>query len=544
MKLRWLCALLPAVLLAACSAVPANSAELKHAPPKHAPPKVRTISAQAWGTITQGGNCLTGSPSNGTAVTGQTCDGSANQLWNLSLDGTLTLDAGGSAYCMDNANNGNPLHAQTWQCNYDNAQHWSWTPPGFLTAKGSGASFSGRWAMNGGSFPGYSTTRGAVSLHGLDMVVGSQYYLPVGINLNGTQYPYGTDPSGGTPGSAGNPWYLDGAGQPQYSSWEAQAEDQEDVAVSAWHANTVRVFISQDTLVDPSSGAVDHGYLAGLDAVVNHAQSLGLMVVLVDQTEADATSSANEPLPTDTTVEAWAALAPCFAGDDSVIIDPFNEPRSSSAMTDNSMWNIWLNGGRSGGVNYTGMNQLVDGLRGEGYNNLLWMETPGFSGNTSEQGLGRVATDFADWHVTDPDKLTVYEFHHPTSDGVARTWANWDSEFGNVVKHQQAGVVDGEWTNRSVTSGSLYPNGDAGQCWGDGPVTVPEFLRYLQGEGTGLLGWTLGTGDFHGNGILNDDGGDPASANSYGSSYSCVIPSGPTQGAGQDLQNWFGTLNP
>jgi hypothetical protein len=537
MKIRWLAAaLLPTVLLSVFAAAPAYSA------PSHKSPKLhfKPVNSMSWGTITSGGHCLTGTPKNGVAVAGETCNGTNEQQWNLSLDGTLTMRASGGAYCLDNSSNHNPLEAQMWECNVDNAQHWTYSLPGIITAKGSGASFHGDWVMNGGAFPGFSTTRGDVSLHGLNMVVGDKYYIPLGINLNGTQYPYGVDP-----GQLDNAWYLDGQGQPQYTSWETQAEDQEDVSVNTWHANTVRIFISQDTLVDPASGDVDANYLAGLREVVSHAQADGLMVVLVDQTEPDAIAHDNQPLPTHTTVNVWNALAPYFAGDNSVIVDPFNEPRSDDTMTDNSMWNLWLNGGFSGDTTYVGMNSLVATLRSEGYTNMLWAETPDFTGNVGEQSLGRVASDFTDWHITDPDKLTVYEFHHPTSDGVARTWANWDVQFGNLVKHQEAAVVNGEWSQRTLRTGTPFSNGDVNECWGDAPVSVPHYLRYLQGEGIGLLGWTLGTGDVNGNGILNQDDGSPATANNYNTTpYSCLTPDTPTQGAGQDLQSWFSTLNP
>jgi hypothetical protein len=537
MKMRWLAAaLLPSILLSACAATPAYSSPSKHRPPLHYKP----VNSMPWGTITSGGKCLTGTPKDGVAVAGKTCNGTNEQQWNMSLDGTLTMRASGGAYCLDNAGNRNPIKGQMWQCNEDNAQHWSYALPGIITAKTAGAGFHGHWVMNGVAFPGFSNARGDVSLSGVNMVVGGKLYLPLGMNLNGTQYPYGTDP-----GEPDNKWYLDGSGQPQYDSWISQAEDQEDVSASSWHANTVRIFISQDTLVDPATGDVDSAYLSGLQQVISHAQSDGLMVVIVDQTEPDPIAHDNQPLPTQTTVNVWKALAPTIAGDKSVIIDPFNEPRSDDSMTDNSMWSLWLNGGYSGDTTYIGMNQLTVTLRANGYTNMLWDETPQFPGVMGELGLGRVASNFSSWHVTDPDKLTVYEFHHPTVDGVARTTANWDAEFGQLVKHLQAPVVDGEWTNRTVTSGNPGSLGDVGECWGDAPASVPAYLRYLQDEGIGLLAWTLGTGDVNGAGILNQDNSGPATANSYDAgTYSCVLPDGPTQGAGQDLQSWFGTLNP
>jgi hypothetical protein len=174
-----------------------------------------------------------------------------------------------------------------------------------------------------------------------------------------------------------------------------------------------------------------------------------------------------------------------------------------------------------------------------GYLNQLWIETPALT----VQALGMLSRDWPVYKLRDRDRDRdiVYEYHHTTVDGSARTVTNWDSQFGKLVKRSHAPVVDGEWTQCQQNGEWHAANGDTGACWSDAPMSALRYLRYLQVEGVGLLAWTLGTLNSTGLGVLNADHGALTSTNGYGNAatYSCNL-NGPTQGAGQDLMTWFG----
>jgi hypothetical protein len=359
-------------------------------------------------------------------------------------------------------------------------------------------------------------------------------FMPYGFTLSSTQYPAGADGTGGS-------LYLDGSGS--FPTMAAQAEAQVSAIAGAWRGNTVRLQIAQDTLLGPDGAP----YLSDIRQVVSYAQSAGVVVVLNDNTEPAGTAITDEALPTQATIQFWQELAPYYASDRSVIIDPFNEPRDVREPTDQAAWRLWKDGG---GYDYDGsghrlptpiqgigFQSLVTQLRSMGYLNQFWIETPALT----VQALGMLSRDWPAYKLRDRDRDIVYEYHHATVDGTARTVTNWDSQFGKLVKRSHAPVVDGEWTQRQQNGKWHGANGDTGGCWSDGPTSVPRYLRYLQVEGVGLLAWTLGTFNSTGLGVLNADHGSLTSTNGYGdvATYSCNL-NGPTQGAGQDLMTWFG----
>lgn len=492
--------------------------------------------------VSSSGACLTGAPASA-AIRSKPCTGGANQKWHFTLDGSIVLQYGSEQYCLDDAANANPLKPQLRLCNDGTAQHWTWVPyTGELTGKNSEASLPGTWTFKGNGFPGYAKVAGPVGISGTNMTIHGKIYVPVGINVSAPQFPYGQT-GNGMPGTPMNPWYLDGAGNPLYTSMVDQAEAQISASVNDWHANTVRLAFQQDELVNPVTGAVDTNYLRMLQEVVSYAKSKGLVVIITDQTEAAAQYQVNEPLPTADTESAWDQLIAIYGSDKSVIIDPFNEPRDINAGSESAIWNYWLNGGILNGTTYIGFNQLIAHMRASGAQNMLWVETP-FGKNLPDQGLGNVVWNFSQYHVTDPDNLVAYAFHHPTTNGNPRTVVNWNAQFATVVRVGHAPVVDDEWTNYTLNNSvHVYPNGDSGQCWGDAPSSVPAYLTFLQNEGIGLLGWTLGTGSVNNRGFLNADSGDLGSTTSYGQDFACQLD-GPTEGAGADLQAWFANLNP
>ena len=95
--------------------------------------------------------------------------------------------------------------------------------------------------------------------------------------------------------------------------------------------------------------------------------------------------------------------------------------------------------------------------------------------------------------TADPGKFLLtgvsnvsYSFHHPTVLGTPRTVANWNAQFGDLVKDDEISVNDGEWATRAQNTGWTATNGDSGPCWSDAPTAVPRYFAYLQQLGVGL----------------------------------------------------------
>jgi len=372
---------------------------------------------------------------------------------------------------------------------------------------GSGASASQYWTVvpSGGGSP--AVTPGhppALHVDGANMVTAAnQVFVPRGFTLSTLQY---TVP------------YLDAA--IAYTSVLAETEAQLNAIAGAWHGNIVRFQIEQDDLVQREA-AGDHSYLDLIRQAVSYAKSKGLVVVLNAQTEPAGRYTQNEPLPTQQTVQFWRLLQPYYGNDPSVILDVFNEPRPLTGTTVAQYMTLWKDGGVYQGVSYLGHQQLADTLRADGYaKNMLWVEPPGNDGlagltattetappamspavarqqaaleKTEQQAALKATADPATFLLTGVSNVS-YSFHHPTVLGTPRTQANWDAQFGDLIKDHELSVNDGEWATRAENTGITEANGDSGPCWSDAPTAVPRYFAYLQQLGVGLTSWTLSDG--------------------------------------------------
>lgn len=314
-----------------------------------------------------------------------------------------------------------------------------------------------------------------------------------------------------------------------------------DAIAGAWHGNVVRFQIEQRMYVSGGDGMTAAAYRAAVDSAVAYAESLGLAVVINDQTEGlDGIATANQPLPTAETLAFWQDVKPVAVSPD-VILDPFNEPRylpGPPGPADG--WAVWFNGGKG----YIGEVAFVRDLRAMGYRNQIWAEAPGLS------VLVELGVTWPRYVIPDPGRDLAYTFHHAAGlQNAVPTITEFNIQFGNLVTVRHVPVVDSEWTNRTVPYGSqgrvFSPSGDTGQCWGNAPVSVPVYLRYLAQRGIGMTIWTFGS--FAAPGAapydsMNASGSpDPATANNYdGWAGGCVTPKGgTTHGAGQLVKNMF-----
>ena len=173
-----------------------------------------------------------------------------------------------------------------------------------------------------------------------------------------------------------------------------------------WHANVVRISLNQDFwLNDPSNTSYDQGYQAFVDEQVKDAEMVGLDVILdlhwSDQGDFSKgvaclnlpKGAACQQCMADTHSNTfWQQVATKYAGDGHVLFELYNEPHDVG-------WNVWLNGGISGGscsqnggndFMVVGMQTLYNTIRATGANNVVIVGGLNWSYDLSEVPSYRV----------------------------------------------------------------------------------------------------------------------------------------------------------
>jgi hypothetical protein len=310
--------------------------------------------------------------------------------------------------------------------------------------------------------------------------------------------------------------------------------DREQIIATAddWCANTVRLQLSQDSLIGPNGTSFNGSYMAEIESEVSLAGRYHLVVVLNDSTLTSPPKvQIRQEAPTPGTETFWRDLTRIYGTDPQVIFDLFNEPRTySSGMSQAQEWRLWLNGGWYQGVYYSvGMATLAEYVRYTlGAQNLFWVEGPNYS--VSFDGIVR---HHALLHVSG----VVYAVHHPLGpeEGVG-----WYSDFGYLVETGAAPVVEGEFTNYEPKPTSPNPAPPRNSCWPDAPTAIPGFLQYLSARGIGLIGYQLQPGYLI-KSYSNLAG--PTTINPI--TWSCVSNAEPQpgQGTGALLMAWFRQRN-
>lgn len=317
---------------------------------------------------------------------------------------------------------------------------------------------------------------------------GGQRYIPYGINVTGLAHPL-----------------LERA---QYTSTVAGDDAVISAAAASWCANTVREQIQQTYLINPD-GTVNKPFLAAVESEAAYAESLGLVVVLNDQTQLSPDHAAKLFMPTRETYSFWDTLAYHFGRDPHVVFDLFNEPAFIST------WGQWRNGGTLNGVRFYGMQQLASRLRIRDHAaNLFWVEGPHVGGKLDQAWANR---------LTGAGPL-MYSEHRPPG---PHTPADWTSIFGYLATRNLAPVVEGEWADYARTDASWA-------CWADAPQSVPQFLRYLGNHGIGAIVTKMVQGQLI-------ESPSPADPTRIKANWSCTT--GLDEGAGHQIMQWFTRRN-
>jgi hypothetical protein len=152
-----------------------------------------------------------------------------------------------------------------------------------------------------------------------------------------------------------------------------------DVAIQQWHANIIRLPVTQDRWFGLGPEQHDKGvaYRALVEQVIHHIGDLGAYAIL-DLHWNDAgvwgDSIGQHVMPDMNSVTFWRDAARTFRNDPAVIFDLYNEPH-------NITWELWRNGGivsdngptvrRPHKYETPGMQKLLETVRAQGANNLV-----------------------------------------------------------------------------------------------------------------------------------------------------------------------------
>ncbi len=292
-----------------------------------------------------------------------------------------------------------------------------------------------------------------------------------------------------------------------------------------WCANTVRLQLSQDSLIGVHGDKFYPAYLRAIKQEVSLAEQYHLVVVLNDQTETAPASVRSFQLgPTPGTETFWKDLIPVFGTTSQakrVIFDLFNEPTFNQGTTQGQMWGLWHSGGSYLGAKYVGMEKLARDLRAADKRNLFWVEGPdyaaGFGGMERYNALITGVANF------------VYAFHHPSG---PHTQLAWHNDFGYLVITGVGPVVDGEWTNYVPWKKANI------ECWRNAPTQVPAYLGYLAKYHIGMTAYQLAQG------LLVKSDSNLAVPTTINPAVWRSLKCGPTaartnEGAGALIMNWF-----
>lgn len=319
-----------------------------------------------------------------------------------------------------------------------------------------------------------------------------------------------------------------------------------EAAAMYWHANTIRLQVSESNLLSSITPGYTYNVksMSELKSFVSLARGLNEVVVINDQTEL----TSNSPNQTSETSKFWEIMSNNFGNQPYIVFDLFNEPRlgstktlvkvhlskgdffkdlkiekhkkRSTVMTTQSIWQIWKYGGNVNGVNYIGMQTLVDQIRARGINNLILVEGPYWGQKLPQQPYLIKGTNI------------VYSFHHTDLNNPS----DWSVIAQLAATHP---VVDGEWTQYQ----SPWE-----ECFSSAYTNVPVYLNFLHNHGVGLIAWSLQAGSLvkGGSGMVPQNFNtreDPTQAVEL-STPSVLLPdyrctSQFMQGAGQQLMNYF-----
>ena len=246
-------------------------------------------------------------------------------------------------------------------------------------------------------------------------------------------------------------------------------------AMKAWGINAVRIPLNEgcwngESYVDPAYAGAN--YQNAIKAYVRLVNANG-MVAIVDLHWSDGRFPAHclsaearclKPMPDQAqAVPFWTSVANTFKGNNSVILDLFNEPfPERPAHSEAAGWQCWLSGGACPGIGYpvAGMQTLVNTVRATGARNVI------LAG-----GLA-YANDMTGWLAHEPaDPLhNLAASWHSYNFNRCSNITCWTSEVAPVIA--QVPVVAGEIGENTCASGY-----------------ITALMNWLDSQSSGYLAW-------------------------------------------------------
>lgn len=288
--------------------------------------------------------------------------------------------------------------------------------------------------------------------------------------------------------------------------WDGPMDQASVSAIASWNVNAVRVPLNSacwngESYVDPAySGAT---YRQAVQDYVNLLNANGMVAIVELHWSdgqytgpssgcSDAQATCQKPMPDAAqSVPFWRSVAQTFGGNDSVVLDMFNEPYPERATGDTtSGWTCWRDGGTCNGIGYevAGMQTLVDTVRSAGADNVILLGGLAYSNDLS-QWLTYRPDDPADnlaaaWHS--------YNFN------VCSNSSCWDSQLAPVAA--QVPLVAGEIGENDCAHGY-----------------IDTLMSWLDRHGASYLAWTWNTWDCaSGPSLISSHDGTPTA---YGAGY-------------------------
>ncbi len=282
--------------------------------------------------------------------------------------------------------------------------------------------------------------------------------------------------------------------------------DQMAAARKIWHSNTVSIQLASANLF--ATTPYDSEYLTRIDQEVTWAHQEGMNILLVLQYEA----TTQQPLPTQDSIRFWDFMSSHYRDDPWVFFDVFNEPVRPPGLSEAETWPLW----QQGGDGYVGMQELVNTIRKNGAENLIFVD-----GLAAGEDLNGVPA-----HRIRGDNI-VYAIH-PYFGVQHQTKNQWDSWFGKVALRANFPIVADEWSEYQSTNAECIPQA---------PALVPRFLSYLKARHIGLIAWAL----FPGLLIRGWNYADPTDFDQPGYPCNASFPNydPSAQGAGQLTLQYF-----
>jgi hypothetical protein len=279
------------------------------------------------------------------------------------------------------------------------------------------------------------------------------------------------------------PYGISLVGGPETKFWnitETPAIAQIVAAKRYWHANAVRIQVSEAQLLDrPTPG---HRYNVPFAASVNRIVCRVLkegLIPIVNDTTLFTTKSRG---PTKRSIRFWEFMSQRYGNRFPIIFDLFNEPRLGRNPRTNNfyphsrVWRLWEQGGSIAGKRYLGMQALVDTIRiKQRVNNVIWVEEPWYLDPDA------LITDQLPDHLLQ-GKDIVYAFHKVMLDAGSRSFKAL-----KAVADMGIPLVDSEWSQFAATNRPW-------ECQDSAYKGTPSFLELMRQNNMGLIVWSLQPG--------------------------------------------------